>query len=306
MILVLGGHASGSAADGPYPGLPRQTGGFWLGAAQGGVSEAAKARQWARVPMQALAAYNVSTYKEYRPQPDPLGRSHDNIFTPSIYFVSPPGSEHNYGMSPQFAVRTVAFGAIPVEATLQLIQRRNADDQPIPIVAEETQTTFYSGLPNQRTEFGDTRIEDAVTLRVTRLVVDGFDLGLGNRCQTAEPGALSLLGKGWRPGVDNVVVDYPWVTGNYVPANGGLLVGSVDVPAFTGCLTSGGEDVSRLLTSTVSGPGNAVRLHVSGIGACQRPEPPATSGTGAPRPGESTPEAAGCDPAYMPPEVPIP
>lgn len=305
VILVLGSHASGSAAEGPYPGLPYHAdiGGGWTCAAQGGITEATKARQWAQVPMQMGAVYNVLRGYPYT-QPDELDRSSRTEYTANIYLIPSAGSEHNYGMSPKFAVRTVAFGAIPVEATLQLIQRRNAEGLPIPIVVKAQDTSYNNGPlepggparpPRNTTE--DTRVEDAVTLRVTRLVVDGIDLGLGNRCQTAGPGKLSLFGKGWRHGIDPADTQKPWNTGHYSLDPGGLMTGTVDVPAFAGCLTSSGEDVSRLLTSAVSSAGNTVKLHVSGPKCGQR-IPPA--------PGVTTPDAAGCNTDSMPPQIPIP
>lgn len=302
-ILVVS-HASGSASEAPYPGLPDDDG-PWVGVAQGGITEAGKARQWASVPMQAVAVNNYTRYEYPYPPDDPYGRTSDLVYQPSLFFVPPPGSEFPYGMSPKFKVRTVAFGAIPVEATLQLIQRRSADNLPIPIEGHSSQTTYGVSTEQQRQVYNDTQVEDVVTLRVTRLLVDGVDLNLGNRCQTAKPGALSLLGKGWRQGIDQVDQARPWETGNYAPGSGGLLVGKVDVPAFAGCLTGGGEDVSRLLTSAVSGPDNAVKVNVTGT-YCNRPVPPATSGTGPPQTGETTPEAAGCPADKVPPVIPIP
>lgn len=302
VLLALGGYASGGAAEGPYPGFPRHTqlGGSYVGVAQGGVSQAAKARQWAQVPMQAVGAYNVARYFPYD-QPDPLNRALRAEFTVYTYLVAPAGSEHNYGMSPTFTVRTVAFGAIPTEATLQLIQRRGSDGLPLPIIVTASEFKSTDGT----TVMEDTKIEDVVTLRVTRLVVDGVDLRLGKGCQTAQPGKLSLLGKGFSS-LDDVITSKPWLTGNFAPGTGGLLAGTVDVPAFGGCVTASGEDVSQLLTRTVSGPGNDVRLHVSGPGACNRPIPPATGGTGPPRPGDTTLEAAGCAADQVPPQIPIP
>lgn len=295
LVLVLGSQASGRAAEGPYPGLPRHAllGGSWAGVAQGGISEAAKARQWAQVPFQVVAAYSAVRTTNY--EQDLEGRTFSSVFTIYAYLVSPAGAEHNYGISPKFTVRTVAFGAIPVEATLQLIQRRNADGLPVPIMAS-TMDTRYSDLSNIR---ADTVVEDVVTLRVTRLMVDGVDLGLGSRCQTAEPGKLSLLGKGGKLGTFQMDEVRPWLSGHYGAAAGGLLAGKLDVPDFTGCLTPGGEDVSRLLTSAVSGRDNPVRLNLTAPncgGGLNLP----------PAPGITTPEAAACQGDQMPPQIPIP
>jgi hypothetical protein len=45
----------------------------------------------------------------------------------------------------------------------------------------------------------------------------------------------------------------------YTLDSGGQLTGTVEIPQFTGCGT-GGDDLDRLLTASISGPGNFVRL----------------------------------------------
>lgn len=314
-MLILGTQDVGRANEGPYPGLPEHGGsGGWVGAPQGGITQAMKARQWGQIPMQAVAVFAGNNALPPYPPDDPQDRWLTQEFTNYIYLVGEPGAEHNYGISPRFSVRTVAFGAIPVEATLQLIQRRE-NGFPVPIVAtaETIRYNVPSGAPPTVLSGPilntDTIIEDDVTVRVTRLAVDGVNLGLGSACRTTDPGALSLLGKGFwfnKEGVDEGVdTAKPWLTGHYTPAAGGLVAGDVDIPAFSGCVTSGGEDVSRLLTTAVSGPDNPVRLNVGAPG-CNYPLPPPAAGLGPPPPGATTPEAAGCLPAYMPPMIPIP
>lgn len=293
-ILALSSHASGNAAeDRSFPGLPRFTSGAWTGATQGGISEAAKARQWAQVPIQVSAGRLQNADINY-PPPDPLGRIGSKVWTLNLFFVSPAGSEHKYGMSPKFTVRTVAFGAIPVEATLQLLQRREPDGLPVPIVATSG-ITFYDVAGTA--DYEDTLVEDDVTLRVTRLVVDGVDLGLVDRCRTAKPGRLSLFGKGWNEADATAeTIVRPWEEGRYFPSTGGVMNGSVDIPPFGGCVTAGGEDVSRLLTSAVSGPDNAVKLNVSG---------PICGNNAPPPPGTTKPDPF-CTADYVPPQIPIP
>lgn len=44
----------------------------------------------------------------------------------------------------------------------------------------------------------------------------------------------------------------------YLLLSGGALSGEATVPAFTGCGTDG-EDLDRLLTASVSGPGNHIK-----------------------------------------------
>ncbi|MHC8563862.1 hypothetical protein ACW23B_24965 [Streptomyces albidoflavus] len=42
-------------------------------------------------------------------------------------------------------------------------------------------------------------------------------------------------------------------------SSGGPLTSEVTIPAFTGCGTDDGEDLNRLLTASISGPGNYVK-----------------------------------------------
>ncbi|CAM5523072.1 hypothetical protein SHIRM173S_11111 [Streptomyces hirsutus] len=44
----------------------------------------------------------------------------------------------------------------------------------------------------------------------------------------------------------------------YLLLSGGVLSGEATVPAFTGC-GAGGENLDRLLTASVSGPGNQIK-----------------------------------------------
>lgn len=296
--LVVSGFAAVNAAEGPYPGLPRQTElGGWAGAAQTGITEARKARQWARVPLQVVAAYSSNKFMSV-PAGDP--RANTNIRTNYVYFVSPSGSEHNYGISPAFPVRTVAFGAVPVEATVRLLQRRE-DGYPVALITRNQRDVYPTGSYEET----DTVVNDALTVQVTRLVVDGVDLGIGKSCQTRRPAALRLLGKGWWAGTPGNNQQRPWLSGNYLPAIGGVLNGTIDVPEFVGCSAATGEDVSQLLTATVSGTDNRVQINVSAP-SCNRPVPPRTAGAGPPPPGSATIEDAGCDPDLMPPEIAIP
>jgi hypothetical protein len=302
-VLVLGGYASGSAAEGPYPGLPQPPGqGGWTGAPQTGTTQTLRARQWVQVPMQSVAVFAVVTNRNHPPS-DP--RSSTSVVTNSVYFVAPAGSEHNYGMSPLSTVRTVAFGAIPVEATVQLLQRRK-DGFPAPIVFESLMDKYRTFPPGHVTDTQalDTVIEDRLTVRVTRLAVDGVDLALSQQCQTAEPGKLSLVGKGYWFDDPTVDQQHPWNTGHFGASAGGFLKGTVDIPPFAGCLTASGEDVSRVLTSAVSGPDNPVQLNVGSIN-CQVRLPPPSTNNGPPRPGQTSPEAI-CAPEAIPPLIPIP
>jgi hypothetical protein len=303
-VILLGGQWSGDAAEGPYPGLPDHSGqnSIWAGVAQTAMAETAKARQWARMPLQVAAAFSQISQKR-SPADSPI--DHTVTTTNYVYLVAPPGSDVNYGAGAPFGVRTVAFGAIPVEAEVQLVQRRRNDGLPEPIMMTQSDSTYRvpPAGSNLTVKTEDAVIKDVLGVRITRLAVDGVDLSLRGTCQTARFGKLSLLGKGfWRldPQVD---AQRPWRTGHYVATKGGLLTGSIDIPPFAGCVTAGGEDMSRLVSAAISGPDNTIRLNISGtecgtIGPNGQPLPPA--------PGQTTPQAAHCTPEMMPPELPFP
>ncbi|MFI5430089.1 hypothetical protein ACHMWU_29030 [Aeromicrobium sp. UC242_57] len=167
-------YAIANAADGPYPGLPRYTQqGGWAGATQSGVTEAAKARQWMRVPIQVVAAFTFGKPVPLQPS-DPW----ENVEERGnfIFLVSPVGSAQNYGISPEFTVRTVAFGSIPVEATVQLIQRRE-NGYPVPVVAKNRRQIWKNPPAGHTSKYeeADTFVADSLTVRVNRLAADGVE-----------------------------------------------------------------------------------------------------------------------------------
>lgn len=301
--FLLAAQWSGNAAEGPQPGLPRHTGsGVWAGVAQTAMAETAQAKQWVRVPFQIGAAFSATTSVLFPPS-DP--RSNRTVSTNYVYLVAPAGAEHNYGVAPPFTVRTVAFGAIPVEASVQLVQRRTTDGLPEPLIMSANTDTYRlqpPGRPSPRLNT-DALIEDVLAVRLTGLVVDGVDLKLSGRCQTAEPGKLKLLGRGYWQGDPEIDNAKPWLTGNFVATQGGLLTGTIDIPAFAGCTTASGDDVSPLVTTAVSGPSNPLSLNVSAP-ICATPGPNQTIIP--PPPGATTPSAADCDPDRIPPELPYP
>jgi hypothetical protein len=308
-ILLCTSGSSNSAP--PYPGLPdiqaQLSVATWFGVGQAGIAYSAKTAQWGKVPMQISAAFYTNGYlkdeSQWLPWPDRPPREAVQEAVTHVTFVSPPGAKHNYGISPEFSVRTVAFGAIPAEATLRMVQARQADGTPKPLVAMNQRMTLVGG---NRWDESDTYIDDAMTIEVTGLSIDGNDLGLRQGCQTSTPAPLKLIGKGKFHGQADIDPVNPALSGHFLPAKGGLIQGTVTIPDFTGCVTSSGEDVSRLLTTSVSGEAMPVRLHVTAP-ACGRPVPPALFGLGPPPPGAITPEEAGCAAlTSVLPEVKIP
>lgn len=313
LVLAVGLTGGTSRADeGPFPGLPALENtpehpsppwtNQWSGGGQGGVSQVSRARQWARVPINVAAINNRLT--TVSPLFDPEIHRSVILTRNLVYFVSPEGAAHNYGLTPPFDVRTVAFGSVPVVASVQVEQQRDAANLPVPIELEATDFLFRQGKhrPDERF-YSDSRVEAAVFVRVVSLAVDGVDVGLLGGCRTRSPGDLVLLGKGaWQndPDLNGL---RPWLSGHYLGSNGGLLSGTLDVPPFGTCRTAGGDDLAPLLSATVSGPDNPVRFNVGRIGACRQiidgqPRPPG--------PGMSTPELANCISALMAPLPELP
>lgn len=288
----------GSAQEG-FPGLPELPVNppltAWLGVAQTGMSETAKAEQFAEVPL-SLAVVHVEQ-AQYR---DPETNLQMTLFRNSAFFMSDAAAEHPYGHMPPFTVRTVAFGSVPAEATVRVSQRRDEYDLPIPISIETNDHLCQEPGCGRARTYLETVVDDSVWVRVIELKVDGVDLGITGRCQTVEPAPLSLTNPGFTATVTGSgpqalaqMIDNGW----FAAARGGVLEGHMDLPEFSECLTAQGEDISPMVTGTVSGPGNSVRLHASGP-VCVGPD-----GQSAPIPPGTDVEDA-CN--VIPPRVPYP
>lgn len=268
------------------------------------MAETAKAKQWVRTPWQLVAGWNIASGRSY-PADDPRVDGVDALVW--IYLVAPAGADHNYGLAAPFTVRTVAFGVVPVTVKVQLVQDRAPDGLPVPLLSQMTTDVWREVPPGRPSRFENTdaTITGNIGIRITELTVDGVNLNLRGRCQTKQSGALALTGKGfwrWTPGVDET---RPWLSGNYAGVPGGYVTGTVDIPAFSGCTTTNGDDVSRLLTASVSGDGNQVRMNVSGP-ECLGSAPGVN--VKPPPPGAATPTSPGvnCDTSKFPPELPYP
>ncbi|MFE7227518.1 hypothetical protein ACFU7D_22190 [Nocardioides sp. NPDC057577] len=316
VAFTMLGIGSSRAVEGPYPGLPapevqpppasHRTFG---GAALASLAKAETAKQWLRTPVMVTAFdFYISPTTA---SPDPARYRACSTGGGNVYLVAPSGSPHNYGISPDITVRTLAFGAIPVEATVRLEQRR-ADGLPVPLVGETT--TCALNIPDGGRQALDTVIDDELHTRVTSLVVDGVRIRLGDTCRTAVPGAMHLRGKGYLAGWDgNQQVDPPklplWDKGLFNLSTGGRLTGTIDVPRFGGCVTADGDDLSSLLTATVSGSAFPLSTNQGSAFGCTKPKP--GGGTLPPGPGESTVESVPCNPGnaaspLIPPALEIP
>ncbi|MFG2839705.1 DUF6801 domain-containing protein [Streptomyces zaomyceticus] len=152
--------------------------------------------------------------------------------------------------SPPFTSTFLTFGFAPTTATLVL-------EQAGPLVVESDVLLVFPD------NIAETYIRVPLVLRVLDAEVNGTPLDVGPGCRTVTPLAspepqpakypgdhLVLLGKGQ-------LLNGTDATG-YVLTSGGPLTGEVTVPAFKGCGT-GGENLDRLLTAAISGPGNHIR-----------------------------------------------
>jgi hypothetical protein len=292
-VLVLSAQSS-SADDDLYPGLPLPgDGGLGYSViAQGGISYAKRAKQWFRTPdgmVNAAVALGA----------DPADPTGNRKFTAAeSYFVSPAGAPEHYGYLAPMTVRSVGFGLIPVEATVQISQRRE-NGYPVPLKTKlDANYVSDGGIPQTflSVNASDTVVDDAVNVQILGVRVDGVDLELTGDCRTAEPAPLHLVGKGY-------TIPYPdatpttqddWFRSHdpseyYNPLKGGDLTGTITIPSFTGCTTASGDDLSALMTLAVSGPDNPVSARNGWPCVIKKdgynwPAPP----------GMATPKEAGC------------
>ncbi|MER5967703.1 DUF6801 domain-containing protein [Streptomyces sp. NPDC002057] len=152
--------------------------------------------------------------------------------------------------SPPFTSTFLTFDFVPATATMIL-------EQTGPMTVSSDVTLAFPD------NIAETYVRAPLVLRVLDVRVNGTRLDVGPSCRTEKPltspepdpakypgNHLVLLGKGQLiNGTDAV---------GYVLTSGGPLTGEVTVPAFKGC-GAGGENLDRLLTASISGPGNHIK-----------------------------------------------
>lgn len=291
------------AADGPVPGLPAiqcppigpqypegtinscefqqdpdgyATNGSWLNFPQVGRAGSPKAKQWALVPLSMMSTSVIFTYKNWQNGAEGEKTGTEFWYDTQAFFVSPPGSPAPYGYSAPIPVRTVAFGSVPAEVTLQVRQERDADGLPRPLRFRPHDYTLSRGGVETTSVVESASLEARVSVGVTRLEVDGVDVQLGSGCSTGSLGAVNLSTQRLAVDSDPTLADPPRnmedvvfdPTVHQYGINGGTFAGSIDIPAFTGCTTASGDDVSALLTAAVSEDGAPLSVRV-GATNCQ-------------------------------------
>ena len=247
------------------------------------MSQASGLKQAIRLPLGAATSFTAVSSSPIRDNlPDIPNISHAEIQWSNVHLISPQGAPDPYGHLTPLSVRSVAFGSVPVEATLQISQRFSEDGLPLPFALETTNYRFRGG---QTMLYTDSHILEDVTLEVTHLSVDGVELELAAPCTTSTLAQLSVHGEGFwlnqrTPPTEDMVAAYPRpqyenpadvdYDRQFQAVGGGHLEGTVKVPSFARCLTTEGEDISPLLTATASGDDNPVELRVT-VGGCIDP-----------------------------------
>lgn len=144
---------------------------------------------------------------------------------------------------PSQRIRTVGFGALPVEATVHM--RLATDEAGLPIGIQIDADQFGAGVGVLTDSIGTGRL----VLRLSDVSVDGSPVDVGQACEA--PGDLEVRGSGFRTGG-------PQPPGHYNPREGGRLQGSLEVGEFSGCGT-GAEDLSSLINTMAGGSTVPVR-----------------------------------------------
>lgn len=258
----------------------------WGGTTQNGMAGSVKTKQWLNVPTVVMATHVGGIFSERNPS---SGVSTANTMSVWTWFVSPDGSDRNYGESPVMPVRTLAFGSIPVEAELQVVQRRDSNGDPIPITLESTDGSLVGG----KSYVDPAKSSNRIDVKVNALRVDGVKIDLRSACMPRNPATLTLTSE-YRSGnaAVNRVSSFDQ-SRSFRAQFGGTLFGTLDMPAFSTCRTKAGDDLSPLLTATVSGEGNPITAHV-GMFQCFKPYAEGQNGLLPPAPGEDTPDEANC------------
>lgn len=203
--------------------------------------------------------------------------------TAEIYITNP-GEVDKFGDFAPVTVKMLAFGTIPVSATVHISQIHE-DGQVVPLEVKlhfSTQAVKppAPGLPcwptatstNLCSYTDSPHVSGQVDVRVDNVQIDQVPVDVGTNCHTATPATMTLTAAS---GFYSLITKPPYVPKDmYLPFFvGGTLHGPVDVPAFTGC-RNGADDLSPVITAMVAGPGNELATHQDGPLVEYPPPPP--------------------------------
>lgn len=212
-------------------------------------------------------------------------------------------NDPQFGVFPKTQVDMLAFGSLPVRATVTIKQKTGPDGLPVPFKLawwssqqyirpgkEVPGYEQYGPAPPGNLFFAPpAEVSGDVDVVLSDLTVDGVPLPVGSDCHTSTTLSLGALGGFYKSGGPKAGIptdDNPHryqQTGAYQPLYGGgnsYLSGTVDLPAFSGC-RNGSEDVSAVITGMVSSQDNPVDVTQQGplrpFGCLAAPTDPACS-----------------------------
>lgn len=291
LIAFAPGPVATATPDRIYPtqlaGWPGGTSHSYGSTAQAARSYVGKAKQYSRLPISigALQVRNTPSTSDSTCTVDPPWMRHWN-YKSRMTAVSPEGSPYPTGIFPDATVRTVAFGAVPVEATVTMSQPRDADDLPVPVEIDAPASQYCAGeqyrpFPNLDGSWTGQMFKNygangsgPLTIGIKRLSIDGVPITLSASCKTVKPATLHIESLPYTQDDPNIPLeDHPLLdTHNTTPyynqfAAGGRLFGNVEIPPFTGCVTASGDDLSALLSASISGTANEIEARTGPPGS---------------------------------------
>lgn len=303
-LLALGVAGSLAAAGGAvaepnpnFPNLPATNGiSGWFSAGASTLGYVTPARQWVRMPNVLLAAdtYILSVTPTNHgqcvsagftdaqctlPPEAPSGQAVQGWAYP--FDEADPVTHSRFDTFPDVVVQTVAFGAIPVQATLTLSLPHDGVGLPKPLrITDYTMAQYQVGtgpFPDWRPPAGsgttvyevysDTTVTGELSVRLTHLSVDGQPVAVGSDCDAAA--VLHGRGKGYDNRGLNSAADVP--AGSYSPVQGGDLSGTLDVGRFSNC-GANGDDLAPIVSVLGSGDGFPVKMHQALLTKCFDPD----------------------------------
>lgn len=304
-LVALGVTGSLAAAGGAvaepnpnFPNLPATNGiSGWYSAGASTLGYANPAKQWVRMPNVLLAAdvYMLSVTPATRARCVSAGFTAAQCALPPgaigsqaiqgwayPFDVADPVRQSRFDTFPDVVVQTVAFGAIPVRATLSLGLPHDGEGLPQPLRITDFTMAEYAvgtgpfaawrpGPGDNRTTYevyGDTTVAGRLSVRLSQLSVDGESVAVGSDCQAAA--VLHATGKGYDNRDANGDANYV-PAGSYHPISGGDLSGTLSVRQFSGCGV-GGDDLDPIVSVLGSGDGFPVRMHQPLLTQCFNPD----------------------------------
>jgi hypothetical protein len=160
---------------------------------------------------------------------------------------------HGSQQLPPITTTLLGFGFAPVTATAILTETAPLDT----LIFQDQGSPAAPDNVNPYTAVSVASLE----LRLADVRINGVPLNVGSSCHSngilyspgnpVAPGKLLLLGG---TNLGDPVPNF----GDAVA--GGTVAGEADIPPFTGCITPSGENLDPLLSASVSGPGNYLRM----------------------------------------------